>query len=101
MGGIPTNHKTQVLDVDYSTGKERIVEGLWAIGEAASVSVHGANRLGSNSLLELVVFGKACAENIAEIMKPGEMQRDLLPEAGDNSLHKIDHYLQVAKTGKK
>ena len=75
MGGIPTNWKGQVLDplnkyLFLTT--DNVVNGLWAAGEAASSSVHGANRLGANSLLDIVVFGKACSENIAEINKPGE-----------------------------
>ena len=56
MGGIPTNYHGQVLDVDAKSGKECVVEGLYAAGEAACVSVHGANRLGANSLLDIVVF---------------------------------------------
>ena len=59
MGGIPTNYKAEVLT---NNGSEKIVPGLMAIGEAACVSVHGANRLGSNSLIDLVVFGKAAAK---------------------------------------
>ncbi len=75
MGGIPTNWKGQVLNpldkyLYFTTN--HVVNGLWAAGEAASSSVHGANRLGANSLLDIVVFGKACAENISEINKPGE-----------------------------
>ena len=53
-------------------GEDVVVEGLWAAGEAACSSVHGANRLGANSLLDIVVFGKACAENIGEKNKPGD-----------------------------
>lgn len=66
MGGIPTNYKGQVLTVSPATGEERTVPGLYAAGEAACVSVHGANRLGANSLLDIVVFGRACASHIAE-----------------------------------
>jgi succinate dehydrogenase (ubiquinone) flavoprotein subunit len=66
MGGIPTNWKGQVLDVDLESGKENTVNGLYAIGEVACVSVHGANRLGANSLLDIVVFGRAAAAHIAE-----------------------------------
>ncbi|KAK4987061.1 hypothetical protein LTR66_007698 [Elasticomyces elasticus] len=79
MGGVPTNWKGQVLDVDRTTGKERIVEGLYAAGEAACVSVHGANRLGANSLLDIVVFGRACALDIAEKNEKG-MPHILAPE---------------------
>ena len=68
MGGIPTNYKAEVLTVN---GSEKTVPGLMAIGEAACVSVHGANRLGSNSLIDLVVFGRAAAKRAAEIVKPG------------------------------
>lgn len=59
MGGIPTNYKTQALD--FKNGKERIIPGLLAAGEAACASVHGANRLGANSLLDIVVFGRAAS----------------------------------------
>ena len=58
--------------IDVVDGKDKIVEGLWAAGEAACASVHGANRLGANSLLDLVVFGRACANFIIEQNKPGE-----------------------------
>ena len=68
MGGIPTNYKAEVLTVN---GSEKTVPGLMAIGEAACVSVHGANRLGSNSLIDLVVFGRSAAKRAAEIVKPG------------------------------
>ena len=66
MGGVPTNWKGQVLDVDRQTGAENPVPGLYAAGEVACVSVHGANRLGANSLLDIVVFGRAAAAHIAE-----------------------------------
>tara|TARA_B100000674_G_C37770102_1_gene882087 strand:- start:339 stop:1049 length:711 start_codon:yes stop_codon:yes gene_type:complete len=71
MGGIPTNWKGQVIKPTLEN-QNNIVNGLWAAGEAASSSVHGANRLGANSLLDIVVFGKACSENIEEINKPGD-----------------------------
>jgi succinate dehydrogenase (ubiquinone) flavoprotein subunit len=66
MGGVPTNWKGQVLNVDAKTGNEAPVTGLYAAGEVACVSVHGANRLGANSLLDIVVFGRAAAGHIAE-----------------------------------
>jgi succinate dehydrogenase (ubiquinone) flavoprotein subunit len=66
MGGIPTNYKGQVLTVSRVSGEEKVVPGLYAAGEAACVSVHGANRLGANSLLDIVVFGRACALDIAD-----------------------------------
>ena len=62
----------QVIQIKEDGGDDYIVPGLWAAGEAACVSVHGANRLGANSLLDLVVFGRACANNIADINKPGD-----------------------------
>ena len=67
MGGIPTNYKAEVLT---SNGKDKTVPGLMAIGEAACVSVHGANRLGSNSLIDLVVFGRSAAQRAIELVKP-------------------------------
>ena len=74
MGGIPTNYKAEVLTVN---GSEKTVPGLMAIGEAACVSVHGANRLGSNSLIDLVVFGRAAAKRAAELVKPGAPHEDI------------------------
>ena len=68
MGGIPTNYKAEVLTLN---GSEKTVPGLMAIGEAACVSVHGANRLGSNSLIDLVVFGRSAAKRAKELIKPG------------------------------
>ena len=74
MGGIPTNYKAEVLTVN---GSEKTVPGLMAIGEAACVSVHGANRLGSNSLIDLVVFGRAAAKRAAELIKPGAPHEEI------------------------
>nr|CAI5841493.1 unnamed protein product [Callosobruchus analis] len=71
MGGIPTNYKGQVI-TQVAPGKDQVVPGLFACGEVACVSVHGANRLGANSLLETVVFGKAVADTIANTSCPGE-----------------------------
>lgn len=70
MGGIPTRYTGEVIATD-ETGKERVVPGLYAAGEAACVSVHGANRLGANSLLDIVVFGRACAHHIKETLEKG------------------------------
>merc|ERR1712045_483065 len=76
MGGIPTNHYGEVLKTNFTKDGEfasdETVPGLFAAGEAASASVHGANRLGANSLLDIVVFGRACALRIADVCKPGE-----------------------------
>jgi succinate dehydrogenase (ubiquinone) flavoprotein subunit len=94
MGGIPTNHFGEVLQSDFDANgdyvQDKIVPGLFAAGEAASASVHGANRLGANSLLDIVVFGRACALRIAEIATPGEKMDDLKPDAGMDSLAKLD-----------
>ncbi|XP_018322137.1 succinate dehydrogenase [ubiquinone] flavoprotein subunit, mitochondrial [Agrilus planipennis] len=88
MGGVPTNFKGQVLN-NFS-GEDKVVKGLYACGEAASSSVHGANRLGANSLLDLVVFGRACAKTIAEENKPGEPISDIKDNAGESSVSNID-----------
>jgi len=89
MGGIPTNYRGQCLTVD-ADGKDKIVPGLYAAGEAGSSSVHGANRLGANSLLDLVIFGRACAKTIAEDSKPGEAIGELSANAGEASVANID-----------
>ena len=77
MGGIPTNWKGEVIT--FADGVDKVVPGLHACGEAACASVHGANRLGANSLLDLVIFGRVCALNIGEIAKPGD-KVDPIPE---------------------
>jgi succinate dehydrogenase (ubiquinone) flavoprotein subunit len=92
MGGIPTNWKGQVLNPD-SENDNKIVKGLWAAGEAASSSVHGANRLGANSLLDIVVFGKACAENISLQNKPGDKIDDEDKEELKKDIDKYYDYL--------
>jgi succinate dehydrogenase / fumarate reductase flavoprotein subunit len=89
MGGIPTNVHTEVLR-PTAEDPDAIVPGLMAVGEAACVSVHGANRLGTNSLLDLVVFGRACAHRGAETLKPGASQPPLPPKAGEASLANFD-----------
>lgn len=76
-GGVPTNYKGQVLTSE--NGQDKVVRGLYACGEAGCASVHGANRLGANSLLDLVVFGRACAKTIAAENKPGEKVAPLSP----------------------
>jgi succinate dehydrogenase / fumarate reductase flavoprotein subunit len=88
MGGIPTNYHTEVLTL--KDGKQTIVPGLMAIGEAGCVSVHGANRLGSNSLLDLVVFGRAAAYRAAEIVKAGMPHKKLKPEILDPIISRLD-----------
>ena len=88
MGGIPTNFHGEV--VDMKDGKMSVVPGLMAIGEAACVSVHGANRLGSNSLLDLVVFGRAAAIRAAQLIKPNTDHKPLPQGAGDETIAKFD-----------
>lgn len=95
MGGIPTNHLGEVIQqVKGADGSivdhDRVVPGLFAAGEAACASVHGANRLGANSLLDIVVFGRACALRIADIAKPGDAVPPLPKDAGDKTLADLD-----------
>lgn len=97
MGGIPTNIHAQVLSPDRRD-PQKIVPGLMAIGETACVSVHGANRLGSNSLLDLVVFGRAAALRTAEILTPGTPHRDLQASDGEASIARLDK-LRNSKSG--
>ena len=91
MGGIPTNFHGEVLSPTDSN-PDSVVPGLFSIGEAACVSVHGANRLGSNSLIDLVVFGRASAHRIAEIIKPGGKARKLPPDSADFALSRLDRF---------
>ena len=87
MGGIPTNYKAEVLTLN---GTEKTVPGLMAIGEAACVSVHGANRLGSNSLIDLVVFGKAAAKRAAELVKSNSPHEEVSSSETDKCLERFD-----------
>ncbi|MCB8879403.1 succinate dehydrogenase flavoprotein subunit [Acidisoma cellulosilytica] len=89
MGGIPTNYHGEVLS-PTPEDPDRIVRGLMAVGECASVSVHGANRLGTNSLLDLVVFGRAAAHRAAETVQSGATQAPLPAGAGEASLDRFD-----------
>jgi succinate dehydrogenase / fumarate reductase, flavoprotein subunit len=89
MGGIPTNYHGEVVTLKNGN-PDSVVPGLMAIGEAACVSVHGANRLGSNSLLDLVVFGRAAAHRAAEIIKPGQRPRATSASASDRILARFD-----------
>lgn len=91
MGGIPTNFCTEVLNPSKSD-PNKVVPGLMAIGEAACVSVHGANRLGSNSLLDLVVFGRAAAIRCAEIVTPGMQHKSSKNTNEAGSLDRFDHF---------
>eukprot|EP00299_Pterocystis_sp_00344_P017800 c8917_g1_i1.p1 GENE.c8917_g1_i1~~c8917_g1_i1.p1 ORF type:complete len:631 (-),score=131.58 c8917_g1_i1:83-1705(-) len=89
MGGIPTNYHGQVMTIKDGN-PETVVPGLYAAGEAACASVHGANRLGANSLLDIVVFGRACANHIAATAKPGDKLPELKKGAGENSVAWVD-----------
>ena len=89
MGGIPANFKGEVVTL-RDGDPETVVPGLMAVGEAACVSVHGANRLGSNSLLDLVVFGRAAAHHLQATLKPGERHAPLPADAGANSVAHLD-----------
>ena len=94
MGGIPANFNGEVI-TKKDGNPESVVPGLMAVGEAACVSVHGANRLGSNSLLDLVVFGRAAAHHCADTMTPGARHKDFASDAGQNSVSRI-HRLRNA-----
>ena len=87
MGGIPTNYKAEAITLN---GKEKTISGLMAIGETACVSVHGANRLGSNSLVDLIVFGKAAAKRAAELVKKNSPHEEISKSEADKSLDRFD-----------
>jgi succinate dehydrogenase (ubiquinone) flavoprotein subunit len=89
MGGIPTKYTGEVITVD-AEGKDKVVPGLYAAGEAACVSVHGANRLGANSLLDIVVFGRAAAHHIKENLTPGKPHKAIPEDAGIQSIEFLD-----------
>ena len=89
MGGVPTNYHGESVTI-RDGNPDAVVHGLMAVGEAACVSVHGANRLGSNSLLDLVVFGRAAANRCAEIVDRNESHKDLPKDAGDLALSRLD-----------
>ncbi|MCA3741592.1 succinate dehydrogenase flavoprotein subunit [Phenylobacterium sp.] len=89
MGGIPTNFYSEVV-TRVGDDPDRVVPGLMSVGEAACVSVHGANRLGSNSLIDLVVFGRSAALRAADILKPGASQPELKPSMTDGHLARFD-----------
>jgi succinate dehydrogenase / fumarate reductase flavoprotein subunit len=104
MGGIPTNFHGQVV-APYKTGPEEVVTGLYAVGECACVSVHGANRLGTNSLLDIVVFGRAAGEQIIEDLKNSHHHQLLPEDAAELTLSRLSRLetqkdgTSVAKTG--
>ncbi|NBC35322.1 succinate dehydrogenase flavoprotein subunit [Novosphingobium sp. FSY-8] len=92
MGGIPTNYHGEVVTIGADGNPETVVPGLFAVGEAACVSVHGANRLGSNSLIDLVVFGRAAGHRLKELVKPGEAHKELPKDSADLALTRLDHF---------
>ena len=89
MGGIPTNYHAEVL-APTADDPDRVCPGLMSIGEAACVSVHGANRLGTNSLLDIVVFGRAAALRAAELITPGAPHKPLPSDAGEDAIARLD-----------
>ncbi|RXR28220.1 succinate dehydrogenase flavoprotein subunit [Sphingobium fluviale] len=91
MGGIPCNYHGQVV-TKVGDDPEVVVPGLYAVGEAACVSVHGANRLGSNSLIDLVVFGRATGLHLKETLKPNAAQKPLPKDSADLALGRLDHF---------
>jgi succinate dehydrogenase / fumarate reductase flavoprotein subunit len=97
MGGIPTNVHGQVITLE-ANGKDQIIEGLYAIGECACVSVHGANRLGSNSLLDLVVFGRAAGMHAEKAIKEGLPLHNVTESDIETTLARINRW-STAKTG--
>jgi len=91
MGGIPSNHKGDAV-MRRGDDPDSVIQGLMAIGECACASVHGANRLGSNALLDLIVFGRSAAIHTALVLRPGEAQPPLPADAGDGALAMLDKY---------
>ena len=91
MGGIPTNYHGEAIDPRRG-GPDATVPGLMAVGEAGCASVHGANRLGSNSLIDLVVFGRATGHRLKELLKPGAAQEELPKDSADFALGRLDHF---------
>ena len=97
MGGIPTNINGQVVVPD-GNGGQKVVNGLYAVGECSCVSVHGANRLGTNSLLDLLVFGRAAGNHIVANVNPKAEHKPLPADAGDNTLARLNR-LEAATSG--
>ena len=91
MGGIATNYHGEALTKDGGN-PDSVIPGMMALGEAACVSVHGANRLGSNSLIDLVVFGRAAAKRCAEILTPNDNQPELPKDSADRPLSRLDKF---------
>ncbi|MDR3508886.1 MAG: FAD-binding protein, partial [Caulobacteraceae bacterium] len=91
MGGVPTNFHGEVV-TKQGDDPDAVVPGLMAVGEAACVSVHGANRLGSNSLIDLVVFGRAVGQRVADTLKAGARQPEIKPAQTEASLARFDRF---------
>jgi succinate dehydrogenase / fumarate reductase flavoprotein subunit len=91
MGGIPTLYTGEAVTLKNGN-PDTVIPGLMAVGEAACVSVHGANRLGSNSLIDLVVFGKAAGVQAAKSITPGESHPELAKDSADKALARLDKY---------
>ncbi len=91
MGGIPCNYHGEVMTLKDGN-PDHVVPGLFAVGEAACVSVHGANRLGSNSLIDLVVFGRATGHRLKELIKPGTAHAALPKDSAELALTRLDHF---------
>jgi succinate dehydrogenase / fumarate reductase flavoprotein subunit len=92
MGGIPCNYHGQVVTLGADGNPDQVIPGLYAVGEAACVSVHGANRLGSNSLIDLVVFGRATGHHLRDSLKPNAKQAELPADSADFALTRLDHF---------
>jgi succinate dehydrogenase / fumarate reductase, flavoprotein subunit len=92
MGGIPCNYHGEVVTIGPDGNPDHVVPGLFAVGEAACVSVHGANRLGSNSLIDLVVFGRATGHRLKELLVPNGKQAALPAGSADFALGRLDHF---------
>jgi succinate dehydrogenase / fumarate reductase flavoprotein subunit len=97
MGGIPTNYHGEVVHLKDGD-PDAVVPGLFAVGEAACVSVHGANRLGSNSLIDLVVFGRATGKRIAEIIRKESKHGIVVKAADDQAIERLDHFRNAKGT---
>jgi len=91
MGGIPCNYWGEVVN-PTAEDPDATVDGLYAVGEAACVSVHGANRLGSNSLIDLVVFGRATGLRLKDKIAPGTSHRPLPEDSADMAIARVDHF---------
>ena len=94
MGGIPTNRNAQVV-VPVAHGPEETIPGLYAAGECACVSVHGANRLGGNSLLDIIVFGRAAANHMIEFLQENKYHRLMKPDSADRAMSRLTRWEQT------